>query len=118
MSRTINDIAVAAASRVPDGSVGLDPATIITIFMTVIPLVTQCFMRNDEDDPQAVQAAVKEAHERHPRALLRRTTNRIYRTSETPITKTQAEELAKATIAEALESDDVADYCASVRGAA
>lgn len=117
MARTVEQVAEAASTRVPSGAVGFDPVTIITIFTAVIPIITQCFMRNEEDDPDQVAASVKEAHERHPRALLRRTANRIYRTSTTPVSKVEAEELARALIAETIATpdDDVAAFCRTVR---
>jgi flagellar biosynthesis/type III secretory pathway M-ring protein FliF/YscJ len=114
--KTTEEQAKAIASRV-SANVGFDPITIITIITTVLPLIAKCFNRNDEADPQQVQASVKRQHEKHPRALLKRTTNAYMREQKKAgerITREQAEELAKATIAQAIEANPqaVASVCA------
>lgn len=105
--KTTEEQAKSIANRV-SANVGIDPITILTIITTVLPLIAKCFNKNDEADPQQVQAAVKRQHEKHPRALLKRTTNaylREQKKSGEKITRDQAEELAKATIAQTIEAN-------------
>ena len=110
--------AQAIADRVSP-RVGFDPATILTIITTILPMLMQCFNRNDEADPQAVRAAVRKQNERNPKQLRRRTAARIRRESATRMTQEQALELADSTIEECLESDDdtVAEFSLACRAA-
>lgn len=105
--------AEAIATRVDSSKVSFDPVTIITILTTVLPLITGCFRRNDQPDPDQVSASVRDAHERNPESLRRRTARRIRGEADHPMTKAEALELADATIAHALETpaELVAAYC-------
>lgn len=104
MGDTIEEQAKRVAARVDADAVGFDPLTIITIFTTILPLLSQCFGRNDEPDPAKVNAAVKKRHEQNPVALRRRTARRIRGEAKEPMTKEQSLQLADAVIAEACES--------------
>lgn len=95
------------ASRVPN-SVGFDPATILMILTTVLPLLAKCFGRNDESDPTKMKAEIATQNERAPEQLRRRTARRIRGDADHPMTKPQSFALADAVIAEAVESDDEA----------
>lgn len=108
--------AEAIAARVDSSKVGIDPATIITILTTVLPIIVSCFRRNDEPEPENVSAAVRRAHNRNPDALRRRTARRIRRSAEKPISEEDSLQLADATIAHALETPaaSVAAYFRSV----
>lgn len=104
--------AEAVADRMPN--VGLDPITILNILTTVLPLLSQCFNRDDEPDPEQVKARVAEQNKKNPARLRRRMTAKIMRESpERKITKAQAAAMAEATIAETLDRDgeDVAAFC-------
>lgn len=103
-SDIVREQAERVAARVDANAVGFDPATIIMILSTVIPLIANCFNRDDEPDPDEVNASVKKMHASHPKALRRRTARRIRRESEEPMSMSQAEILAEAVIAEACES--------------
>lgn len=92
------------AARVEPGSVSFDPATIITIFSTLLPILLQCFQKNDQPNPQEINAAVKERYEANPVALRRRTARRIRGEAEQPMTRDEAFTLADAMIAEAVEA--------------
>jgi hypothetical protein len=104
------------AASVDSSKVGFDPVTIITILTTVLPLITSCFKRNDQSDPEQVSAAVRAAHERNPDALRRRTARRIRGDADHSMSKEASFELARATIAHAMQqsASAVAAYCRSV----
>ncbi len=92
------------ATRV-DSSVGLDPATIIAILTTVLPLLINCF-RHEEPAPAEVAEAIRDAHARNPRRLQVRTTRSVKSESKTKLTHDQAEEIAIAIIDDCLNQDD------------
>lgn len=94
----------AAASRVNAAVVGLDPTLIITIITTVLPLLVNCFRREDEPDPARVQAALVRAYDRNPASLRRRMRVQIDRKSPENLTKGQALAIADAIIAQALDT--------------
>lgn len=98
--------------RVDAGKVGLDPASIIAILTSVIPLILRCFQK-EEPTPEQVTAAVRRQHERNPVALRKRTMRRVRAEADEPLTKEQAFALGDAIIDEALDadSDEVAELC-------
>lgn len=104
-SEIIQKQAERVAARVDAQSVGFDPATIIMILSTVLPLILKCFQKNDEPNPAQVNAAVKRQYESAPGVLRRRTARRIRGEAEQPMTKAQSFELADAVIAEACEAE-------------
>lgn len=101
------------ASKVDSNIVGLDPATIIAILTTVLPLIISCFKKQDEPDPAEVAEAVRDANARNPRKLLRRTARSVKHESKTRLTQDQAEELAQAIIDDCCQQSDdvVAEAC-------
>lgn len=114
MSQEVQATAEAVADRMPN--VGLDPATVITILSTVLPLLSNCFNRDDEPDPDQVKMRVAEQNAKSPARLRRRMTAKIMRESPNrKITKAQAAAMAEATIAETLDRDgeEVAAFCAA-----
>lgn len=100
----IEQRAARVAARVP-ANVGFDPVTIITILTTVIPLISQCFGRNDESDPARTSEAVRKQNESAPHRLRTRTARRIRGEAEQPMSKQQAYALAEAVIEDALADD-------------
>lgn len=118
MALTVEKIAANAAKRVDSNKVGIDPLTVMTIFSVVVLPVLKCFMGNDEPDPVQVQAAVKERHERNPRALRRRTAAKLIAEAKQnghKLSKDQSLSMADALIQETLSysSDTVAAFCSS-----
>lgn len=101
----LNTHAEACAARVP-ASLGFDPITLIALFTQILPLITQCFARNDEADPAAMRANVRAQNERAPEKLLKRTARRIRGEADEKMSKAQSLVLAKAVIDHACESDD------------
>ena len=94
--------AEAAASRVDESEVGIDPITIITIITTVLPLLIKCFSKNDEPDEAETRAAVVKANDRNPRQLERRTTQAVMRENRT-LTRSQAKAIGQAIIEQTIE---------------
>jgi hypothetical protein len=107
--------AVRVAARVP-ATVGFDPATVISLLVTVLPMILKCFNKNDETDPAKINAAVRQQNESAPTVLRRRTARRIRGEAETPMTKAQSFVLAEAVIEEACAAttDDVVAMCGEV----
>lgn len=95
-----------AANRVDPVEVGFDPVTILTILTTVLPLVADCFSRNDAPDPAAAKAKAAEYYRRSPKAMRRRTARRVRAEAEQPMTREQSFQFADAIIAQTLEADD------------
>jgi len=100
----IEQRAARVAARVPE-NVGFDPVTVITILTTVIPLISQCFGRNDESDPDRISEAVMRQNESAPHRLRVRTARRIRGEADHPMTKQQAFALAEAVIEDVIESE-------------
>lgn len=92
----------AAAARVT--GVGLDPAMVITIITTVLPLLINCFRREDEPDPMRVKAALRKANEKNPEKLRRRVRAQVRRKSPEDLTKGQEFAIADAIIAQGLDA--------------
>ena len=111
--KTLNQQAELAAARVDSAGVGMDPFTILTILTQVLPLLTSCWNRNDETNPQLSAVNLKRYHDRHPEALRRRTARRIRAEAEETMSKAQSFALADAVIAQALEEtpETVAACC-------
>lgn len=103
MGSEVESFAVRAADRVDESEVGFDPATIIAIITTVLPILMQCFNRADEPDPLEMQAEVRRQNARNPKQLLRRTANAIRRESTERMGRDQATALAEAVIEQILE---------------
>ena len=95
-----------AAERVDPNKVGLDPVSILTILTAVLPLLAQCFNRNESPSPQNAAVSLRKAHERNPESLRRRTARRIRAEADEPMLKSDSFVLADAVIAQALETDD------------
>jgi len=110
---TLNEQAKLAAARVDSAGFGMDPLTIFTILTQVLPLLTSCWNRNDEPNPQLSAVNLKRYHDSHPEALRRRTARRIRAEAEKPMTKEQSFSLADAVIAQSLEEtpETVAACC-------
>lgn len=106
MSDNLKQQAELAAARVDAESVGLDSFTIITILSTVLPLLTQCWNRNDEPNATLSAANLRRYHDAHPEQLRKRTARRIRGEADEPMTKVQSLALADAVIAQALEADE------------
>jgi hypothetical protein len=102
---TLKMQAAHAAARVNSNKVGFDPLTILTILTTVLPLLTQCWNRNDEPNATMSHTNLKRYHASHPEQLLRRTARRIRAESDQPMTKDASFELARAVIEQALSAD-------------
>lgn len=102
-----------AASRVDSSKVGFDPITILTILTTVLPLLVQCWNKNDEPNAALSAANLKRYNDAHPQALLKRTARRIRAEADQPMSKEASFELARAVIAQALDVDSqtVASCC-------
>lgn len=101
---TVEGQAKLMAARVDANAVGFDPATIITIFIAVLPLLLKCFQKEDQQTPEQVNAAIKSQHEKNPARLLRRTSIAVRRESPKKLTRAQAETMAQAIIDEAVEA--------------
>lgn len=87
--------------------VGFDPLTILTLLTTLLPLLGQCFNRNDEPNPALAAASIKRYHDRAPEQLRRRTARRVRAEADQPMTKEQSFILADAIIAQALSLHEV-----------
>ena len=101
---TLNEQAQLAADRVDSTAVGLDPLTILTILTTVLPIITSCWNKNDEPNPELSARNLKRYNDSHPKQLLKRTARRIRAEATEPMTKDQSFALAEAVIAQALEA--------------
>ena len=77
------------AARVDSSQFGMDPITIAALLLQVLPLVVQCFHRNDINSPDFIRADV-------------------------PMTKEQSFLLAEAVIEETLASGDDVVYGVAV----
>ena len=69
--------AAAMAPRIPEGSVGIDPATIITIFTAVLPALIDCLHRNDDVDATTVAQRVADLNAKNPKRLLKRVASNV-----------------------------------------
>lgn len=101
---TVEGQAKSIAARVDANAVGFDPLTIITILTSLLPTLLKCFQKEDNQTPAQVNAAIKSQNENNPNRLLRRTVVAVRRESPKRLTRSQAEEMAKAIIAEAVEA--------------
>ena len=110
---TLKTQAEKAAQRVDASKVGFDPLTIITILTTVLPLLAQCWNKNDEPNAAMSAANLKRYNAAHPKALLKRTARRIRAEADEPMSKDASFELARAVIEQALseDADTVAACC-------
>ncbi len=91
----------AAAARVV--GVGLDPALITTIITTVLPLLINCFQRENEPDPVRVQAEFRKAYDSNPERLRKRVRAQVRRQSPEPLEKGQEYAIADAIITQGLD---------------
>jgi hypothetical protein len=92
----------AAAARVT--GVGLDPAMIITIITTLLPILLSCFKREEEPSPARAQAAIRDAYAKNPEKLRRRLRAQVHRHSPEPLDKGQELAIADAIIAQAMDA--------------
>lgn len=95
------------ASRIDPQEMRFDPVTILTILTTVLPLVADCFNRNDEPDPVATKKRAAEYYRRNPKGMRRRTARRVRAEADQPMTREQSFKFADAIIAQTLSSDDI-----------
>lgn len=102
------------AARVDSAEFGMDPATIAIIIANVLPLVLQCFARNDVGSPEFIRAEVERLERTQPESLRRRLARRIRGEADQPMTKRQSFLLAEAVIQETLASDDEVVYGVAV----
>lgn len=98
------------AARVDSREFGLDPVTIVSILVNVLPLVVQCFRRNDVNSPDFIRAEVERLERRDPKGLRRRLARRIRGEADAAMTKAQSFLLAEAVIEETMASDDEVVY--------
>lgn len=96
-----------AANRIDPQEMRFDPVTILTILTAVLPLVADCFNRNDEPDPVATKKRAAEYYRRNPKGMRRRTARRVRAEADQPMTREQSFKFADAIIAQTLASDDI-----------
>jgi hypothetical protein len=96
------------AKRVDAVAVGFDPLTIITILNLVLPLLSNCGVKNSSPKPEDVRDYVVSENEKNPDKLRKRIARRIRGEAEQEMTKAQSLTLADAVIAETINptSDD------------
>jgi hypothetical protein len=104
----INVQAENVAKRVDAVAVGFDPSTIITILNFVLPLLSNCGVKNSSSKPEDVRDYVVSEHEKNPAKLRKRVARRVRGEAEQEMTKEQSLTLADAVIAEVMNptSDD------------
>lgn len=98
------------AARVDSNQFGMDPITIAALLLQVLPLVVQCFHRNDVNSPDFIRAEVERLERTNPKGLRRRLARRIRGEADIPMTKEQSFLLAEAIIEETLASGDDVVY--------
>ena len=97
------------AERIPDGF-GVDPMTVLVLLQTVIPAFLDCLKRNDDTDPDSVFRHVNKMYDEKPERLLRRTARNCRaqaRREGTRLSYSQAEDMARAIILEAIGTEPV-----------
>ena len=104
------------SERIDATEFGMDPLTILSIVTQVLPLVAQCWNRNDEPNPQLALRNLERYYTGNPRACLMRTARRVRWVSDEPLTRKQSLEMAQAIIDQALSESDVvvAEICREV----
>lgn len=108
----IQEQAQAVEARIDKTIVGFDPVTIITILSQLLPILAQCFNRNDEPSPEQTSAAIRRYNQQHPQQLLKRTARRVRAESDEPMSKLASFEFARAIIAQACdESPEAVSAC-------
>lgn len=103
-----------ATQRVnPQVTEELGGTVIVTEILTLAFKWLLSCLNRETANPAEVQAAVVEENERNRKGLIRRTARRIRGNAEQPMTRSQSFELAKASIAQALEmNEETAMACA------
>ena len=92
--------------KLNDGqSVVIEKALAVSIFTFLLPVFMNC-LTNEEPSMAPLHARVKEANDRNPLGLRRRTARRIRGDAVQPMTRPQSFLLADALIAEALETPE------------
>lgn len=102
------------AARVDSSQFGMDPITIAALFLQVLPVVVQCFRRNDVGSPDFIRAEVERMERKDPKTLRRRLARRIRGEADVPMSKEQSFLLAEAMIEETLASGDDVVYGVAV----
>jgi hypothetical protein len=90
------------AKRVDAQAMGFDPLTIITILNVVLPLLSNCGVKNSSPKPEDMRDYVAKENARNPEQLRKRIARRIRGESDEPLTKEQSLVLADAVVQEAL----------------
>jgi len=107
MSNIIAQQAELAAARVDaEVTAEMGIAAVAAILTQVFAFLASCKNR-ETTDPAEVQESVREENEQNPKKLLRRTARRIRANAEAPMTRRQSFALAKASIEQALNMDEV-----------
>lgn len=94
------------AERIDAAEFGMDPITIVTIITQVLPLLADCFNRNDSPDPVEAAERLREYNRKNPQGLRKRMARRIRAEATKPMTKEQSFTLADAIIQETIQSSD------------
>lgn len=98
--------ATLCAERIDAESFGMDPITIIAIITQVLPMLADCFNRNDSPDPAEAAERLREYNRKNPKGLRKRMARRIRAEASNPMSKEQSFTLAEAIIAEATQASD------------
>lgn len=104
----IRAAAESVSERVDFRNVGLDPATLIALLTTILPLLFRCLQINDDVTPSTAQARIRHMHAQNPKRLMRRTTRAVRHEAERsgePLTDDAAREIAKAIVADAVAAE-------------
>jgi hypothetical protein len=104
------------AARVDSERLGMDPATIIMIILSVIRMVIQCYQESHPTTPEEAQAELVRLYELNPRRLHFRLSNTVYKHSATRVNMAQAERIADAIIEHALDQQSSGMLCTLMRG--
>ena len=92
--------------KLNDGqSVVIEKSLAVSIFTFLLPVFMNC-LTNEEPSMAPLHSRVKEANDRNPLGLRRRTARRIRGDAVQPMTRPQSFLLADALIAEALETPE------------
>jgi len=95
---------------------GIDPVTIGLIFTNLIPMILNCFQKNDEVPAAEVYGRVRKMNQRNPRALKKRLRRSIIIQSQKDgviLTDDQIEKMSDAVIAEAMAATEDEVYSLS-----
>lgn len=105
MNLVLKSQATAAAAKVSP-EVGLDPALIITLITTLLPILLNCFKQAEEPDPAKVKAAFERQYRKNPDKMRRQIRARVVAHSDVHLSKGQSLALADAIIAQVLSTPE------------